>query len=112
MVDYHVLPHQGIGPVSLRMTQDDVRRVIGVPSISLPFRGRLAPADSYHSSGLKIEYDFDSRVQFIEASASRGVRYLYGDRSVFDTRAEDLIRLVEANAPTDTSHHEFPATVV
>jgi hypothetical protein len=112
MVDYKVLPHQGIGPVLLRMSQEDVRRVMGVPRVSLPLRGRLAPEEYYDSFGFKIEYDFDSRVRFIEVGPHNQARFLYSGCSVFETKADDLIRLIDADASIDTSHPEFPTLVV
>jgi hypothetical protein len=113
MVDYEILPHQGIGPVLLRMSQDNVRRVMGVPRASLPIRGRLAPEDFYSSTGMfKIQYDFECRVRFIEVSQRFEERFIYREYSVFETKADELIRLIEADAAIDKSHAEFPATVV
>ena len=112
MVDYKVLPHQGIGPVLLHMLQADVRRMMGVPRASLPFRGRLAPEDYYDSPGFKIEYDFDSRVRFIEVGLYNQARFFYSDCNIFETKADDLIRLIETDAAIDTSHPEFPVMVV
>ncbi len=112
MVDYKVLPHQGIGPVLLHMSQEDVRRVMGIPRASLPFRGQLAPEEYYDPAGFKIEYDFDSRVRFIEVGPHKRARFFYSDTNVFETRADDLIRLIEADAAIDTSHSEFPLSVV
>jgi len=112
MVDYEVLPHQGIGPVLLRMSQEDVRRVLGVPRLSLPIRGRLAPEEYYDSLGFKIEYDFDYRVRFIEVGAHPQARFLYRGHSVFETKADDLIKLIETDGPVDTSRREFPTNVI
>ncbi len=112
MVDYEVRPHQGIGPVLLRMSQEDVRRVMGIPRLSLPLRGRLAPEEYYDSVGFSIQYDFDFRVRFIEVGAHPRARFFYRGYSVFETKADDLIRLIETDGPIDTSHREFPTNVV
>src|ERR1041384_4577757 len=98
MCDNEVLPRKSVGPVALRMTQQEIHLVLGVPSVSLPFRGRLPPKDSYHQRGFTIHYDSDVRVRFIEVFPTRQTRFLYRGISVFDTTADELLRLIGRDA--------------
>ena len=106
---YEVIPRVGIGPVSLGMTREEVRRVMPGPCES--FRKGLNAqheTDAFHKNGFQVFYGGDLPVvEYIELFRESGFRVVYRGVDVFATPAADVVAHVSDDAPFDAAHWEL-----
>jgi hypothetical protein len=110
---FDVVPHVGIGPLRLGMTQAEVRRAVAGHEVK-PLRGCQ---EVVRDLGLWVDYPLGfAGVRFVQASRAKGVWVVFAGVDVFDTLADELVALVvrqQGLAPADfpPGRHEylFPA---
>src|SRR5262245_54665446 len=90
---FEVIPHVGIGPLRLGMTQAEVRHAIAGSAV----RGLRGCLEVVRDLGLWVDYtEGFTAVKFVQASEVAGVRVLLAGADVFDTPADELVaRLVQ-----------------
>ena len=87
-------PKVGAPPLNFGMSGDDARRVLGDPTAEYPL--------SWYYNDLQMNFDGD-KMNFIQLSWSReGSRFdvWYGGVRVFDTPADELVRVISGELPT------------
>jgi hypothetical protein len=57
VMDYTIHPFEGVGPIKLGMTPQQVRAVLGEPDNSFKKLNNDFPSDSYHSLSIQIQYE-------------------------------------------------------
>ena len=69
-MDFVILPKIGIGPVTLGMSKDEVRKVLGIPACIFR-QNQFAKTDTDYFRTLGIQVDYDGRgiCNFITALA-------------------------------------------
>ncbi len=93
---FEVIPGVGLPPVHFGMGEADVRRVLGNPDDEYP------GAWFYHGEcHLLINFDETGEVSFVELGWRSGGQcdVRYEDVSVFDTPAEELVRIISGELP-------------
>jgi hypothetical protein len=57
VMDYTIYPFEGVGPIKLGMTPQQVRTVLGEPDESFKKFDDDFPTDAYHSLSIQIQYE-------------------------------------------------------
>ncbi|MDX1420080.1 MAG: hypothetical protein R3181_08945, partial [Rubricoccaceae bacterium] len=90
---YEVEPREGVGPVRLGASRDDVRAA--VPDPPEPFqKGALQryEVDAFDRLGLHVHYAGDMpAVDFVEAFPADGVRFTLGGVDLFGSPAAEVV---------------------
>ena len=109
MPTFVVEPHRGVEPVRLGMARADVHRAM--PGGRVSFRKTPASAhdtDAWHDNGFQVFYGgLEPSVEFIEVSADRSYVVKYNGLDVFATPADELVKIVAADAPFDEADPEL-----
>ncbi len=106
MVEYEIVPHQGVGPIAFGMSREQSRAAIGTEPETFRKSGQDdTPADAYYHSALQVFFDKD-QVEYIELSADESVTAIYRGHNVFGTKVQDLVDLVSREAPYDPDDPE------
>ena len=67
-MDFAVMPREGIGPVKLGMSREQVRAVLGIaPKVFRQNIFATADTDYFESLGIMADYDREGRCEFITA---------------------------------------------
>lgn len=105
MAIYNVVPHVGIGPLRLGMTQAGVRRAVPEYQVRASLRGGCE--EFIPELGLLVDYSaMFGEVMFVEVnSLARSIVMLAGC-SAFDTKADNLVAAVVREYGLDPA--EFP----
>ncbi|MED1782582.1 hypothetical protein P4V43_12240 [Brevibacillus fortis] len=104
-----VEPRKGIGQITLGMTRDEVRKYAEVNDLRL-FNPRKDSSAVQWVGDIKVEYDSDDRVNFIELSSYKGnddFTCLLMGIDVFETKAENLAEQIDKVSPYDRDHWEL-----
>jgi hypothetical protein len=107
LVEYEVVPHEGIGPIVFGMSREQSRAAMGTTPETFRKSGHDATeTDAYHHSAFQVFFDKDI-VEYIELSADESVTATYKGRNVFETKAQELVDLVSREAPYDPEDPEL-----
>ncbi len=111
---FEVIPGKSLGPISLAMTRDAVRAVLGTPSyveaayerwgISFPDK------DCYSDAALQIRYSASGRVEDIQASSHDDFVVLFDGCDVHASTVEKIAAVVSCRGSLDRTTREFPHT--
>ena len=90
---YEVEPREGVGPVRLGASRDDVRAAVSDPPESFQKGAHeLYEVDAFDRLGLHVHYGGDSpAVEFIEAFPVNGVRFALGGVDLFGSPAAEVV---------------------
>jgi hypothetical protein len=108
MKSYEVIPLQGVGPVFLGMTRDEVHAALGDQFQTF----RKAPTashstDAWHDNAFQVFYGGSAPiVEYIELSRSQKFTVSLLGLSVFDTEAPELLSGIQAHATADAANPE------
>lgn len=115
MQELKILPHLGIGPISLNMDRAEVRKVM----VALGCRRSFTKdhMDYFYDNALQVEYDEEEKVMFIGVSSSCLYKTTYNGVNVFDTPAKLLFQLIAQQDGSeehiyDRNGHLFPKQIV
>jgi hypothetical protein len=97
---FEIQPGNSIGPVKLGMKRDELRKLLSEPYREIPAetlledgeKFELPAGDYFETSSIKVEYDGEQQVSFIEIGPL--VKVLWKDCDVFETSCEDLFELI------------------
>ena len=91
MIEYEVVPLEGIGQVKLGMHRDGVRKIMGEnPETS----GSRNQVDNYHGEGFQVFYAENDTVEFIELLRDSGFSAVARGINIFETTAKESLRLI------------------
>jgi hypothetical protein len=90
------------------MARDEVRRAMPGPCTSfLKGPSSRHPTDAFRGTAFQVFYGGESpAVEFIELCRGQRFKAFYRGLSVFDTDADEMVRLVSLDAPFDTCGRE------
>ncbi|MEC0184428.1 hypothetical protein P4H61_23370 [Paenibacillus peoriae] len=99
-------PNIGIGTIKIGMSKAEVENCL--QAYTDKFNKSLQDDDYFHYA-FKVEYDSDGRVNFIEAAShiKDDFHCLMNGIDVFNTKAEELIKIVDELSPYDRQHPEL-----
>lgn len=106
---FDVIPHVGIGPLKLGMTQAEVRQAVAGHTV----KALQGCEEVVENLGLWVDYTPGfGGVNFVQAFKAKGVRVIFAGADVFDTPADQLVtRIVrqEGLTPADfpDGRHEY-----
>jgi hypothetical protein len=107
MVEYDIVPHEGIGPIAFGMSREQSRAAMGTTPESFRESGQDASeTDAYHKAAFQVFFGQD-KVEYIELSADESVTAMYKGRDVFETKAQDLVNFISQEAPYDPDDPEI-----
>jgi hypothetical protein len=112
MAFFDIVPQQGIGPVRLEMSREESRVALadyGAPR-SFQRSDDEPPSDFYGALGLRVDFDTDGKVAFLEASSVAGNTFLLHNVNVFTTPMDELAEAIEAHTPVDEDDPEYGYT--
>ena len=114
MKTYVVEPLVGIGPVRLGMSREEVKRTMPDPPHSfLKTPHSRHETDSFHGSSFQVFYTGESpTVEYIELSGGAEVRALFGEQSMFETPANELIAVLADQHALETDDDSSPCDVL
>jgi len=99
---FDVVPHEGIGPVKLGMTRDEVAAALGEPG------NGFEPTEWYwRSSAVHVCFDGNGRAEYIEVSAVEALQARLNDVPILEIDAEEALALLTALAPYDPDDREL-----
>ena len=102
---FDVVPHEGIGPVKLGMTRDEVDAALGEPG------NGFTPDEQYwRSSAVHVCFDGNGRAEFIEVSAVEALQARLNDVPILEIDAEETLALLTALAPVNPDDRELGYT--
>jgi hypothetical protein len=114
MFEYIVDPLRGIAPVLIGMSRDEVRRVMSEkPQAFRKTSASQYETDAFHGAAFQVFYAGDQPcVEYIELSRSPHLIAMFRGINVFETPAEDLVRLISQYASYDESDREIPYSYI
>ncbi|UFJ40654.1 hypothetical protein LOK74_22020 [Brevibacillus humidisoli] len=103
-------PGIGIGPIKLGMTEREVKDTLQA------FSEKYLKIDRHFSfySLFKTRYDSDGKVIFVELCcyAKEHFNCLFRDIDVFNTKAEELVEMIDRISRYDRTHWEVGCTYI
>ncbi len=106
MVEYDIVPHEGIGPIAFGMSREQSHAAMGTTPETFRESGQDASeTDAYHNFG-------QDKVEYIELSADESVTAMYKGHDVFETKAQDLVNFISQEAPYDPDDPEIDFSYV
>lgn len=108
-MDDIIIESGAIGMIRLGMSRDDVEACIQVYARKYHKEYHIR---NYFKSAFKIEYDTNETVDFIEISSSLKEEFncLFYNIDVFNTKADDLVNLIDRISAYDRNHSELGYT--
>jgi hypothetical protein len=99
MVEYDIVPHEGIGPLAFGMSREQSRAAMGTTPETFRDSGQDASeTDAYHKAAFQVFFGQD-KVEYMELSADESVTAMYKGHDVFKTKAQDLVNFISQEAP-------------
>ena len=89
MIEYDVVPHKGVGPISLGMSRDEVHAEFGKPEFASHDN-----REGFHK-GFLVDYNAAGRVEFIELAKSQQFRALFNGVCLHELLADDAVAFVQ-----------------
>src|SRR5215218_7954230 len=116
-LQFEIVPHIGIGPVRLGMSQAEVDAVLAPLPGALPAISKSKEVRCYFQASLQIDFGESGTAQFIGVSSNADLLCLYDGRDVFDLAAPELFALIASHERTQTHtysplEYTFPDQVV
>jgi len=115
MREFKVIPHRSIGPISLGMTRDEVRRILGKPSsveaahekwgIHWPDR------DFFFNNAFQVTYDAEFETVHIEVCATPDYIVTFDGIRVHDSPPQEVVDALRKHAKVDDQHREYPTNL-
>lgn len=101
MVEYEVVPHEGVGPIRFGMTRDEVHAEFGTPEYTSPDNreGFL--------EGFLIDFNSDGFVEFVELAKSNKFRALFHGKCLHEMLADDAVEYVQRYGRYDEDDPEL-----
>jgi hypothetical protein len=93
MLRFDVLPLVGLGSVSFDSSRAACREAFGVPTHS------ERDADFYLRNSLKVAFDEEGRIEYIEAALDETLEFVYRGVDLFATPASEVVALFASEAP-------------
>ncbi|MHC4505124.1 MAG: hypothetical protein ACYTFI_17600, partial [Planctomycetota bacterium] len=103
MTEYEIIPHVRAGPAMLGALRSEVRAAMpGEPSTFRKTPTSEHETDAWHDNAFQVFYAGDQpRAEHVELSGHGAFRAIYKGMSVFDTPADEVVAMVERDAPFD-----------
>ncbi len=98
---HEIRPHEGVGPINLGMTRDEVRTVLGAPTYSDPSK------DFFCDSSLHAHYSSIGILELIVVAPGPFEATFLGV-NLLKVDAENAVATVNAAAQLDTTDCEYP----
>lgn len=115
MQEFKVIPLSSIGPITLGMTRDEVRQILGQPSsveaahekwgIQWPDR------DFFFNNGFQVTYDSEFKAVHIEACAESDYIVTFDGIPVHEAPPQEVIDAIGKHAEVDDQHREYPTNL-
>ena len=116
-MDFDIRPHEGVGPLRLGMTREEVAKVMSRDPKALPCQTE-GDTEAYYDSGLSIQYDPGGNVEFIEVSGNSWMDPDYEGVDLFRTPAEEVVEhICQFDAPdpdvgSENTDYLFPKLIL
>lgn len=111
-IEYAVRAPGAIGDLTLGMSRDEVRRLLGEPEYSEAAHEKwgisFPEKDCFYENCLQIRYDAELRSEDIQFSASPRFVVTFDSVPVLESTAAEIARVIELKCPVDRREKEFP----
>ena len=111
-IEYAVLAPGAIGNLTLGMSRDEVRRLLGEPGYTEAAHEKwglsFPEKDCFFKSCLQVRYDAELRSEDIQFSASHHFVVTFDSVPVLESTAAEIARVIETQCPVDRRGKAFP----
>ncbi len=87
---FEIKPHRGIGPVLLGMARSEVIALMADIGGEAPV-SRSESIDCFFGNCFQVSYNEHGRVEFIEVANDPRLEFVFEEKDVFDTPAEEMV---------------------
>lgn len=100
MLNFEIIPHEGVGPVKFGMKAHEVEAVMGKPE-------DIQDNRHYYLSGFMVDFNTSGKVEFIELADSPKFQAKYHGRNLHKLKSDEALNYVSQFDTFDTDDPEL-----